>query len=103
MDESEIRELKIVDLVNSFPAYGRLTKSINRAAQEDTLPFETVGEMLDAGSKQTHKKLQAIDGIGPRAADQFHNLLRRYVPENLFVAFEGRKSSVRLSQNHNQN
>ena len=103
MDESEIRELKIVDVVNSFPVYGRLTKWINRAAQEDSLPFETVGEMLEAGSKQTHKKLQSIDGVGPRAADQFFNLLRRYVPDNLFAAFEDRKSSASPSQNHNQN
>lgn len=102
MDESEIRELKVVDLVNSFPVYGSLTKSINRAAQENTLPFETVGEMLDAGSRQTHKKLQSIDGIGPRAADQFFNLLRRYMPENLFVTFEDRRNLDSTNPNRNR-
>ncbi len=58
--------------------------------------------MLDAGSKQTHKKLQAIEGIGPRAVDQLLNLLRRYVPEDLFATFEDRQKPTRLSQNHNQ-
>ena len=103
MDESEIRELKVVDLVNSFPVYGRLTKSVNRAAQENSLPFETVGEMLDAGGKQTRKKFQTVEGIGPRAVDQLFNLLRRYVSDNLFVAFEDRRKPIKPSQNHNQN
>ena len=51
MDESEIRELKIVDLVNSHPEYTRLSSAINQAAKVKKLPFETVGKVLDAGPR----------------------------------------------------
>lgn len=81
MDESEIRELKIVDLVNSHPEYTRLSSAINQAAKVKKLPFETVGKVLDAGPRARDSLLQ-IRNFGTRTAAQFFHILNQCLISN---------------------
>ena len=74
MTGNEIREIKIVDLVARHPQYTRLGKAINQAAKEKTLPFETVGEILDNWDKALASFLQ-IKSIGGRTMQQFCRII----------------------------
>lgn len=71
---NEIREIKIVDLVARYPQYARLGKAINQAAKEKTLPFETVGEILDNWDEALASFLQ-IKSIGGRTMRQFCHII----------------------------
>lgn len=75
MENSEqVRNMTIVDLVNSFPTSVRLRNCINRAQELNKLPFKTIGGYLDSIS-MAKTKLLGIENLGIKTADELIHLI----------------------------
>ena len=62
-DWKQIKDLKIVEIVNSYPTSVRLKNSINKAQNANKLPFETVGDYWEQGSKASDNLLDLLRSI----------------------------------------
>ena len=86
MEISEIKELKIVDIVNASSPSVRLSNCINEAAKKNTLPFETMGGFIEVRG-DARKKVQNLKSLGQKTADEFiriiENTLSERIPELL--------------------
>jgi superfamily II DNA or RNA helicase len=80
----QIREVKIIDLVNTYATSIRLRNSIDKAHKANKLPFETIGNYLDAGST-AKRELLDIDNLGKKTASELVHLIdtvtKGYLPE----------------------
>ena len=75
MENSEqIKNLRIVDLVNKYPTSVRLRNCVNKAQEWNKLPFETIGDYLDAASTARNELLK-IGNLGRKTADELIHLI----------------------------
>jgi len=75
MEYSEqIRNIRIVDLINKYPTSVRLRNCIDKAQKLNNLPFETIGNYLDAISTAKDKLLE-IENLGRKTADELIHLI----------------------------
>ena len=76
----QIREVRIIDLVNKYATSVRLRNLANK------LPFETIGDYLDAGST-AKRKLLDIENLGKKTATELVHLIdtvtKGIYPKNL--------------------
>lgn len=72
--KTEIREIRLVDLVNNYSGSSRLRNSIATASVRNTLPFETIGDYLDAGTS-ARKALFGIKNIGRKTVKELIHMI----------------------------
>lgn len=82
IEESGVRDLKILDLVNKTVTSERLSRGIYLAEKENELSFETVGEILDAG-KDARSELAKMRNLSLSTADELLKIVKLYISENL--------------------
>lgn len=78
----DIKTLRIIDLVNKYHVSVRLRNCINKAQELSKLPFETVGNYLDAIST-ARNKLMEIENLGSKTADELICLIESVIDGNL--------------------
>ncbi len=82
IDDPEVRNLRVVDLVNKAVASEQLSRRIHLAVNENELPFETVGEILDAG-EEARSTIAKTKNLTRGATDELLKLVKLYVSGNL--------------------
>jgi RNA polymerase sigma factor (sigma-70 family) len=83
---SETYTLPIVELVEKSKVSVRLENCIKEAKLNDTLPFQTIGDYLLAGSN-AYKRLQKLPNLGKKSALELHTLIHCIVQENQNESF----------------
>jgi superfamily II DNA/RNA helicase len=78
----QIRNITIIDLVNTYATSTRLRNSIDMAKKTNKLPFETIGNYLDADSKAKRKLLE-LDNLGRKSARELIHLIDTITKGNL--------------------
>lgn len=77
MCEEKVRNFSLIDLVQWAKVSKRLANGVARAQQEGRMPFQTVGEYLDAGSS-AFEKMVRIENIGHKSASEFEALIESF-------------------------
>ncbi|MCF7964366.1 MAG: DEAD/DEAH box helicase family protein [Methylobacter tundripaludum] len=70
----EVGSLQIVDLINNTNVSVRLKNSINQAADQQKLPFITVGDFL-AAEDGVYSLMRTVPSLGKKTADEFVQLI----------------------------
>ena len=78
IDDTEVRNLRVVDLVNKAVTSEQLSRRIHLAVNENELPFETVGEILDAG-EEARSTIAKIKDLTRGATDEILKLVKLHV------------------------
>ena len=77
---AQIKNIRIVDLVNKYHTSVRLRNCVNKAQEWNKLPFETIGDYLDA-TQTARNELLKIGNLGTKTADELINLIIETVTE----------------------
>lgn len=78
MIEEKVRNISLLKLVQLSEFPKRLANSMARAQEEGRMPFQTVGEYLDAGSS-AFEKMVRIENIGHKSASMLEALIESFV------------------------
>lgn len=80
-ENEHISSLSMIDFVEKVPVSVRLRNCIKLAAQENVLPFKTIGEYLAAGDK-AETLLLTIRNFGAGCAREFTGLVEKLKADN---------------------
>ncbi|MEK6301370.1 MAG: helicase-related protein [Acidobacteriota bacterium] len=78
----QIRQIRIVDLVKRYATSARLKNRIAEAEVVNTLPFDTIGDYLDAGARSKNR-LRNIHGLGRKTGSEVIHLIETFVGRGL--------------------
>lgn len=103
-DLEQVKNLKLVDLVNNSDTSVRLWNAIIKADKENKLPFETVGYYLD-NRDDARKKILSIANLGSKTAKELYELIESAV-EGFFQPIEpasvGYQSHSSVQEEYNE-
>lgn len=83
----EIYNTPILKLVQTFGVSVRLENCIKQAYQDNNLPFQTIGDYLQAGNK-AFRKLLKLPNLGKKSALELHDLICSLVQDPTLVDYQ---------------